>query len=323
MPNLSISHEAALQRIEMLRPEIQGIALQAGYVLTWGELRAFYWMTRCAVNVGLGLAPNAALAEYDASADFYSQRGTMRILIIDTETTGTQPAIDEICELAMIACTATSPAELPGIEKARKKWRFRTRRPMPAEATNVHGIRDQDLDQCPAFAAHADDVEEALKWAEAVLGYRVRFDLDMIAKELERCRRGNAIPADLRVLDAYALWQRAEPRTLSDASRAWLGEELAGAHGAEADAECSARVAARIIGSGVLGDGCGWEDILEPVQRPRYDVRGGKTYLLFGKHEGLSLDEIAVSDPGYLRWAIRQDFPIELEDLMRQALSAR
>ena len=247
----------------------------------------------------------------------------MRILVIDTETTGTQPAIDEICELAMIACTAVSPAELPGVEKARKKWRFRTRRPMPAEATAVHGIREEDLAGCPTFARHADEVEEAFRWAEVVLGYRVRFDLDMIAKELGRCGREKGIPPELRVLDAYSLWQRAEPRTLSNASRAWLGEELAGAHGAEADAICSARVAARIIGSGVLGDGCGWEDILEPVQWPRYEVRSGKTYLLFGKHEGLSLDEIAVSDPGYLRWAIRQDFPIELEDLMRQALSAR
>jgi DNA polymerase-3 subunit epsilon len=44
--------------------------------------------------------------------------------------------------------------------------------------------------------------------------------------------------------------------------------------------------------------------------------------LAFGKHAGRPLDEVAGSDPDYLRWLLRQDFLPDFKALVAEALAA-
>ena len=63
MPDLSISHEWALEQT----------AVRAGHPLSCSELRAIYWMARCALQVNQGIAPNAALAEFEQIRQEFTQ----------------------------------------------------------------------------------------------------------------------------------------------------------------------------------------------------------------------------------------------------------
>ena len=66
--------------------------------------------------------------------------------VFDCETTGTAPERDEIVSLAVVRLDAD------GVETRRFARLVRPSRPIPAEATAVHGITDDDVASAPRFA---------------------------------------------------------------------------------------------------------------------------------------------------------------------------
>jgi DNA polymerase III epsilon subunit family exonuclease len=93
--------------------------------------------------------------------------------IVDVETTGTDPAVDEIVSLAIVRL------DPDGAETARFATLVRPSRPIPAEATAVHGITDDDLAHAPAFRDLAPTVLGLLDGA--VFGaHNAAFDLAML-----------------------------------------------------------------------------------------------------------------------------------------------
>jgi DNA polymerase III epsilon subunit family exonuclease len=92
--------------------------------------------------------------------------------VFDCETTGTSPA-DEIVSLAAIRIDGS------GAEAARLARLIRPGRPIPPEATDVHGISDQDVVSAPRFAEIAPELLELLDDAIFV-AHNARFDLAML-----------------------------------------------------------------------------------------------------------------------------------------------
>lgn len=118
--------------------------------------------------------------------------------VFDCETTGTTPGVDEIVSLALVRLDAD------GVETARYARLVRPSRPIPAEATSVHGIGDEDVAGAPRFAELADELLGLLEGAVFV-AHNAPFDLAM----LQRAFAGAGIdyrPAGVAcTLDAFRL----------------------------------------------------------------------------------------------------------------------
>jgi DNA polymerase III epsilon subunit family exonuclease len=93
--------------------------------------------------------------------------------VFDCETTGTTPELDEIVSFAVVRLDAT------GVETARLVQLVRPSRPIPAEATAVHGIDDEDVASAPPFGEIADELFELLDGA-VFAAHNAPFDLAML-----------------------------------------------------------------------------------------------------------------------------------------------
>jgi DNA polymerase-3 subunit epsilon len=99
--------------------------------------------------------------------------------VFDCETTGTDPGVDEIVSLAVVRLDAD------GSETARYTRIVRPSRPIPAEATAVHGIGDEDVAGARRFAEIAGEVLDLLDGAVFV-AHNVKFDLPMLQHAFAR-----------------------------------------------------------------------------------------------------------------------------------------
>jgi DNA polymerase III epsilon subunit family exonuclease len=99
--------------------------------------------------------------------------------VFDCETTGTDVTEDEIVSLALIRLDGD------GREESRYTVLVRPSRPIPAEATAVHGISDGDVERAPRFAQIAPELLALL--GEAVfVAHNASFDLGMLRRAFRR-----------------------------------------------------------------------------------------------------------------------------------------
>jgi DNA polymerase III epsilon subunit family exonuclease len=99
--------------------------------------------------------------------------------VFDCETTGTVAAVDEIISFAAVRLDAD------GDESARSARLVRPGRPIPAGATAVHGIGDEDVADAPPFGEVAREVLELLDGAVFV-AHNASFDLGMLRQAFQR-----------------------------------------------------------------------------------------------------------------------------------------
>ncbi|HOX26847.1 MAG TPA: 3'-5' exonuclease [Candidatus Krumholzibacteria bacterium] len=246
------------------------------------------------------------------------------LVCFDLETTGTDPAKDRIVQIALVR-----------VEPDGGRRTFTTlvnpQRPIPAEATAVHGIRDEHVRAAPSFSQIRAEVEEFLAGADLVGFNALNFDLPLLEAEIRR--EGGAFQArGRRLLDAMVIFHRKEPRNLVAAVRFYCGRELAGAHSAEADALATLDVLdaqlARYPDLPRDADGLhafcnrGQERFVDRGRKFRWNDQGDAVFA-FGKHEGKSLRDMARNqqDRGYLEWMLGKDFSEEVKGILRDALA--
>lgn len=200
--------------------------------------------------------------------------------------------------------------------------------PIAPGATAVHGITDEELVSAPTFEELAPSIAAIFSDCD-YLGYYVRYDLRVLAAEMIRAgvmwSVGNA-----RMIDAHRIWQIAEPRTLTDATREFLNREPTGAHRALTDAEDSlAIVCAQIEYFGHL-----FPDPRQCTPKSIHDLCfdtnnvdlegkfiwvGDEIVCHFGKH-GEAKTRLKDIPPGYLRWMLRKEFSGDVKKLVQDAL---
>lgn len=158
------------------------------------------------------------------------------LVFMDIESTGVDPQKDRIVELSIVRF---SPFDSPLV----KTRRFNPEGPIPAEATEVHGITDDDVAAEPRFRQCAQALLLLLDECD-LAGFNIRrFDLPLLIAEFERA--GHAFDHQgRRIIDALALYHLHEPRNLEAAVFHYLGRAHTGAHGAEADTLATAEVLA-------------------------------------------------------------------------------
>lgn len=170
------------------------------------------------------------------------------LVCIDTETTGRDPAVDRVIEVGCVFFNS-------GGVTHRKSWLINPDCPIPAEATQVHGIKDEDVRDAPKFEAIAAELLEALRGAVPV-AYNAQFDRDFLMAELGRVELATvALPPAFRKgvewLDpltwARELQKEEKSKSLGEVSER-LGIQLVRAHRATDDAEAAVLVLAAFAG---------------------------------------------------------------------------
>lgn len=153
------------------------------------------------------------------------------ICVLDVESTGTDPVLYRIIELAVVVL---SP------DGSRTTWeqRFYPGMPIPPESTAIHGITDEDVKDCPMFSVWAGKILRALDGKDIATYNGWRLDLPILDEELRRCGLKLDL-ADVRVIDAYGIFANKEGRKLSDAVAKYCGHSHEDAHGALADASAT------------------------------------------------------------------------------------
>ena len=251
---------------------------------------------------------------------------TRPLVCVDLEATGLWPAQDRIVQIAVArifpagSVTTWQSLVQPG-------------RPIPAGATAVHGITDAMVAGAPTFAEIAPLVASLLRDAD-LTGYNVeRFDRRLLAAEFARAGLDDAT-ATARVVDAYTILVRSEPRTLDAALRLYGVAPPSGArraHDAASDVEATLAVlAAQVRTYTALPQTVeALHDWLHPRDASWIDAQGrivwrdGTAIVTFGPRAGTSLAELSVSDREFLEWVLRKDFADDVKTLVRDALDGR
>lgn len=235
----------------------------------------------------------------------------MELLWFDIEATGPDPYTDRIIELAW-------ENRAGGKERWRDSLRVNPGIPIPAEATAVHGITDEDVGHCQEFDEVAGFVQALFASDVVICGYNsLRYDVPLIDTELRRAGQPGLDMDSLREIDVFRVWKEIEPRTLVGAVKRWLSEDFEGAHAAADDIDATRRVfEAMSVPLERAIEFTRPADMLDRAGKFRIDG-DGVPILAFGKHDG----QPAVYHPGYLDWMLTADFPPDTKAVCRSLLA--
>ena len=245
------------------------------------------------------------------------------ILFFDIESTGLNIASDSIIELCFVKVS-------PDGEQRVKTWRVKPwdyerncQRAINPSAQAVHGISAEDLADCPTFYQIMNEVMEWLSGSDLAGFNSAKFDLPMLAEEIERVRRFMKIETDVdlhkkKMVDVQTIFHKMEPRNLKAAYRFYCGQELENAHAAEADTLATYEVLkGQLDKYPELKNDTTFLANFSTMQR-HIDYAGRLIYgendepvISFGKHKGKTAREVYFTEPSYFAWIDNGDFTLD------------
>ena len=230
------------------------------------------------------------------------------IIFFDLETTGLDVCKDRIVQIAYIKVNPNGTEE-------EKNYLINPEKPIPAEASAVHGIKDEDVADKPTFKQLASTLAKDFKGSDIAGFNSNKFDVPMLAEEFLRA----GIDIDLarsKKIDVQTIFHKKEQRTLVAAYKFYCGKELIDAHDAMADTRATYEV--------LKGQLDKYDDLENDVDflssftsfNKNADFSGhvvfnekGEEVINFGKYKGKTVAEVLKADPGYYGWIMQADFP--------------
>jgi len=237
------------------------------------------------------------------------------IVFFDLETTGINIASDRIVELSYLKVH-------PNGKEEPKTLLINPTIPIPAEATQIHGIRNEDVAGCPTFQEVAATLVAAFEGCDFA-GYNSnKFDLPLLAEEFLR----SGIAFDLKkrkFIDVQVIFHKMEQRTLSAAYKFYCGRTLEDAHTAEADTRATYEVLMAQLDRypelqndmAFLAEISSYNRNVDFAGRMVYDDKGVEVFN-FGKYKGESVSEVLKRDPGYYSWILNSDFTLNTKAVL-------
>ncbi|MBF0417236.1 MAG: DNA polymerase III subunit epsilon [Magnetococcales bacterium] len=160
-----------------------------------------------------------------------------RLIALDTETTGLSPSKgDRIVEIGCVELIQMRKGET-------RRWFINPERSIPAEATRIHGITDEQVAHEPIFKLVAEEFLTFIG-SDPLVIYNAGFDLGFLNAELGRIKR--PLLDVSRVIDALMMARKRFPGAKADldsvCKRLKIDNSHRKLHGALLDAELLADV---------------------------------------------------------------------------------
>ncbi len=241
------------------------------------------------------------------------------IAFIDLETTGINLSNDRIVEIAIVKI-------LPDGTKQVKRKLINPTIPIPAAASEIHGITNVMVKDAPTFKQVANEVKQFIENCD-IAGYNSnRFDIPMLVEEFLRCDLNIDIE-NRKLLDVQKVYHMMEQRTLSAAYKFYCNKELTDAHSAEVDATATFEVLEsqiekyKQIGNTVesIVKFTGDEQIVDFSRR--FIMENGIEIFNFGKHKGKPVAKVLKEEPQYYDWMMRGDFALHTKQKLTEILN--
>ena len=238
---------------------------------------------------------------------------TKPIIFFDLETTGTNITHDRIVEISIIKVW-------PDGKEFEKTRRVNPEMPIPAEATAVHHITDEDVAGEPTFRQLAKGLAEIFEGSDIAGFNSNRFDVPLLLEEFHRA----GIALDItktRFVDVQTIFHKKEQRTLSAAYRFYCDKDLEGAHSANADTRATYEVLKAQLDRypdlpkdiNGLSDYSSYSNNVDFAGRLVYDEKR-REVINFGKYKGKLAEDVLRNDTGYYGWIMQGDFPQNTKD---------
>jgi DNA polymerase-3 subunit epsilon len=241
------------------------------------------------------------------------------LAVIDLETTGVNPGIDRIVEIAIVKI-------LPDATRQVKRKLINPEMVITKTVSDIHGITNEMVKDAPTFKQVANEVKQFLDNCD-LGGYNSnKFDIPVLVEEF--LRAGIDFKFETRKLvDVQKIFYQMEPRTLSAAYKFYCSKELVNAHSAEADVLATWEVLdAQIARYPHLGNTIesvlkviGEEEIVDFARR--MIVQDGKIVFNFGKHKGKGVEDVFRIERSYYDWMMQGDFPQHTKQKVTEILN--
>ena len=237
------------------------------------------------------------------------------LVFFDLETTGVNVTHDRIIEISYIKV-------YPNGKEEDKTLRLNPEMPIPAEATAIHHITDDDVRDKPTFKDVAKDLDKVFEGCDIAGFNSNKFDIPLLVEEFLRAGI-NFDVSKRKFIDIQTIFHKMEQRTLVAAYKFYCGKNLEEAHSANADTRATYEVLkAQLDRYGNLENDV---DFLSKFssQNRNVDLAGriilnadDKEIFNFGKYKGQLVTEVLRRDPGYFSWILQGDFPQNTKNVL-------
>ena len=214
------------------------------------------------------------------------------LIFFDLETTGTNINTDRIVEICYLKVHPN------GNEEA-KTMRINPEMHIPEASSEIHGIYDEDVADCPTFKDVAKDIAKDIEGCDIAGFNSNRFDVPVLVEEFLRV----GIDIDLakrKFIDVQVIYHKLEQRTLSAAYKFYCGKNLEDAHSAEADTRATYEVLKAQLDKypdaltndiNFLSEYSSYSKNVDFAGRIIYDNNGVEIFN-FGKYKGYPVSEV-------------------------------
>jgi len=239
------------------------------------------------------------------------------LIFFDLETTGIDIVTDRIVEISYLKI-------YPNGTEESKTIRVNPGVPIPEKASELHGITNEMVKDCPTFKEIAKSLANEMEGCD-LAGYNsTRFDIPMLAEEFLRA----GVEIDFRkrkFVDVQVIFHKMEQRTLEAAYKFFCNKELENAHSAEADTKATYEVLKAQLDRypelendvKFLDEFSRLNDFVDFTGRMIYDDKRREVFN-FGKYRGRLVEEVLSADPAYYAWMMSGDFSLDTKRMLTQ-----
>ena len=239
------------------------------------------------------------------------------IAFLDLETTGINVTSDRIIELSVLKIQPNGKEEWMTV-------RVNPEMPIPPKTTAIHGIKNEDVANCPTFKEVAKNLAIFLEGCD-LAGYNaIKFDIPVLAEEFLRANIDFSF-RKRRYVDVQVIFHKKEQRTLAAAYLFYCKKELLGAHGSKADTAATFEVLKcqldryRDLDNDIekLAEYSSFNNNVDFAGRIILDEKGAEIFN-FGKHKGKSVEAVLAEEPGYYSWMMNGEFPLYTKKVLTE-----
>lgn len=257
---------------------------------------------------------------------------TRPLALIDLETTGLDISKDRIVQIAILKIFPDGREEI-------KNHKINPTIPIPASASKIHGIYDDDVISSPKFLEMADEYKAFIDDSD-LGGYNSnKFDIPVLVQEF--LRAGVNFELENRnFVDAQVIFHKMEPRNLRAAYRFYCGKDLNGAHDASVDIRATyeilkaqiqryenvkytldnSTVPVQINNNINTLNQLSNFNVLDPTGMVIYDERKNAVIINFGKYKNRILQQVLLEDNQYYHWVMQQSgFSLSTKKVFKKA----